>query len=261
MIDQHKHAKAQPALVALFVSDIHLRASLPNTVAAFFSFLHQHGKQARQLFLLGDLFEYWAGDDAINAPFNQTVISALRAVSDTGTQLYWIAGNRDFLVGEQFAKATGSSLLSDPSTIVINGKKIVLAHGDQQCTDDLDYIAFRNQVRQPAWKHQFLSMPLAERTAMIEGMRQDSKIEQQNKTAAIMDVNSEAIHQLFSDSDAEVMIHGHTHRPAIHTHELGIRYVLPDWECDAEEKRGGWLALYDNGQLIRFDVNGAPITA
>ncbi|MCU6433182.1 UDP-2,3-diacylglucosamine diphosphatase [Undibacterium sp. Jales W-56] len=261
MTDQRKHAKAQPGLVALFVSDIHLRASLPKTAMAFFDFLNRYGSQAEQLFLLGDLFEYWAGDDAMAMPFNSDIVAALRAVSDAGTRVYWIAGNRDFLVGEQFAMATGATLLPDPSTVVIANQKIVLAHGDEQCTDDVAYIAFRNQVRQPAWRNQFLSMPLAERNAMIEGMRQDSKIEQQSKTAAIMDVSPEAISQLFSDSGAAIMIHGHTHRPAIHQHVQGTRYVLPDWECDIEAVHGGWLGLYDDGSFVRFDVNGIPLIA
>ncbi len=262
MIAPHNHSKAQPTLVALFASDVHLRASLPKTSQAFFAFLKTQVPQAKQLFLLGDLFEYWAGDDDIVDDYNQKIVDALRAVNDTGTEIFWIAGNRDFLIGDLFAEATGAQLLPDPSVITLAGKQIVIAHGDAQCTDDVAYIAFRNQVRQTAWQTQFLNMPLTQRKAIIEGMRKDSKMEQKGKSLAIMDVNQAAIEKLFSESGAKIMIHGHTHRPAIHQHGQTTRYVLPDWDCDVgitELARGGWLALYDNGEFVSYQFDGTRI--
>ncbi|WP_414718895.1 UDP-2,3-diacylglucosamine diphosphatase [Undibacterium sp.] len=253
----HKQTKAQPRLVALFASDIHLRPSLPATTEAFFAFLKQ-AAQAERLYLLGDLFEYWAGDDDIPTPYNRKVVDAIRAVSDAGTAVFWIAGNRDFLVGSMFAAATGATLLEDPSVIDIAGKRIVITHGDAQCTDDTPYMAFRAQVRQPAWQAEFLSMPLAQRKAIIEGLRNDSKMEQKEKTVAIMDVNPAAIAALFSDSGSATMIHGHTHRPALHRYPHGLRrYVLPDWECESEPSRGGWLAIYDNGDIVPHRLDGS----
>ncbi|GGC92016.1 UDP-2,3-diacylglucosamine diphosphatase [Undibacterium terreum] len=254
-------AKAQPKLVALFASDIHLTPSLPATTDAFFAFLQQ-ARQAEQLYLLGDLFEYWAGDDDISTPYNQQVVDAIRAVSDAGTEVFWIAGNRDFLIGKDFAAATGAHLLEDPSVIGIAGQQIVITHGDAQCTDDAAYMAFRAQVRQAKWQSDFLSMPLAQRKAIIEGLRKDSKTEQKEKTVAIMDVNQAAIAKLFADSKVQIMIHGHTHRPALHQYPDGLqRYVLPDWECDSESQRGGWLAIYDNGDIVRHALDGKAVTA
>jgi UDP-2,3-diacylglucosamine hydrolase len=249
-------SKAQPPAVALFVSDVHLKPSLPKTTAAFFHFLQQYSTQAQQLYILGDLFEYWAGDDDMADPYYAKVVSELRAVGNKNTELFWIAGNRDFLVGPAFAAATGAILLEDPSACEIAGRSIVLAHGDAQCTDDLPYIAFRAQVRQPQWQAQFLAKPLAERKAIIEGLRQGSKEEQKNKSMAIMDVNPQAIDRLFADSNAACLIHGHTHRPASHRHAGGVRHVLPDWDYDTDLARGGWLALCEDGQIWRSDMDG-----
>lgn len=211
------------------------------------------------MYLLGDLFEYWAGDDDIPTPYNQQVVDAIRAVSDAGTRVFWIAGNRDFLVGSTFAAATGATLLDDPSVIEIAGHRIVITHGDAQCTDDAPYMAFRAQVRQARWQAEFLAMPLGQRKAIIEGLRNDSKMEQKEKTVAIMDVNPEAIARLFTDSGTALMIHGHTHRPARHQHRQGVRYVLPDWECEHEHERGGWLAIYDNGDIVRHRLDGSVL--
>lgn len=259
MPTQLNQAKAQPKLVALFASDIHLKPSLPTTTEAFFTFL-KRAVQAEQLYLLGDLFEYWAGDDDIPTPYNRQIIDAIRAVSEADTKVFWIAGNRDFLVGGAFAAATGATLLDDPSVIDIAGKRIVLTHGDAQCTDDAPYMAFRATVRQPQWQAEFLSMPLAQRKAIIEGLRNDSKMEQKEKTVAIMDVNPVAIAKLFSESNTGIMIHGHTHRPALHHYPQGLRrYVLPDWECESAPPRGGWLAAYDNGDIVRYRLDGSAI--
>ena len=173
--------------------------------------------------------------------------------------MFWIAGNRDFLVGECFAQAAGLVLLDDPAVIELAGLRIVLTHGDAQCIDDLGYVQFRTQVRSPQWQEQFLALPLAQRKAIIENMRSGSREAQRGKSYEIMDVNSLAVEALFESCKAALMIHGHTHRPA--RHELDkdkrLRYVLPDWDCDAgSPARGGWLALTLEGEIVRFDVHG-----
>ena len=241
--------KAQPETVALFVSDLHLSAQMPKTAAAFFRFLHEEAATTRQLYLLGDVFEYWAGDDDLGDPFNRKVVDALRALSHKGVALFWMAGNRDFLVGEEFAQATGMVLLPDPYVADIGGERILLVHGDEQCTDDKDYMEFRSQVRDSAWQSAFLAKPLAERKMIIEGMREGSRDAQREKPMAIMDVNTSAIAELFDAHQVDIMIHGHTHRPAIHRDAQRVRHVLSDWDCDGDVTRGGWIAADSTGQL------------
>ena len=245
--------------LALFISDLHLQASQPHTSAAFFAFLQEHAMNAQALYLLGDLFEYWAGDDDLDSPdslFNQQVVQALRAVSDAGVAVYWIAGNRDFLVGPAFAAAAGLTLLDEPHRVEIGGNRITLVHGDAQCTGDLKYMAFRAQVRDPAWQAQFLAMPLAQRKAIIAGMREGSRQAHTTKSYELMDVAPQAVADLFAATGSEIIIHGHTHRPALHLHDGKRRYVLPDWELDIEQVRGGWIAIGSDGAIGRFDMDG-----
>ncbi len=258
-LQQSPRVKAQSKLVALFASDIHLHPSLPKTTDAFFRFLDENARKADQLYLLGDLFEYWAGDEDITTNYHTKIIQALRALSDSGTQIFWIAGNRDFLIGEIFANETGAQFLPDPSVITIANNRIAIAHGDEQCTDDLPYMAFRNMVRQEKWQQDFLRLPLAQRKKIIEGLRINSQIEQKEKTSEIMDVNPKAIQELFTNSKVEIIIHGHTHRPAKHQYKEGLRYVLPDWDCDLEnsKSRGGWLEIYSDGQILFRHLNGS----
>lgn len=250
--------KAQSDPVALFVSDVHLQASLPRTTQAFLHFLEQHASHAQELYLLGDLFEAWAGDDDLVTPYNAQISAAIRQVSDKGVRVFWIGGNRDFLVSETFARTCGLSLLPDPFVATIAGQRIVLAHGDAQCTDDHAYIAFRQQVRQAEWQQKFLAMPLEQRKAIIDGMRAGSREAQRSKSYEIMDVNPEAIASLFKDSGTMIMIHGHTHRPATHEIEIDsrrcVRHVLPDWDCDTEPLRGGWIAIHADGSIKRHDI-------
>lgn len=254
-------SKAQPETVALFVSDIHLHESLPATTQAFLDFLAGPARKAQRLYLLGDLFEAWAGDDDIETPYHRRIVDALRTVSDAGVALYWMAGNRDFLVGKRFAQAVGATLLNDPHSVSLAGSKLVLVHGDAQCTDDIDYMAFRAKARQVDWQRNFLAMPLAQRKSVIESMRDKSRTAQRSKTYDIMDVNADAIARLFEKSKASVMVHGHTHRPARHEHEVSgkqrLRYVLPDWNCDAQPSRGGWLALDTDGTIRRCRLDGS----
>lgn len=245
---------ARTPVCALFISDLHLQPGHPATVAAFHDFLEQHARHAQQLFLLGDLFEYWAGDDDLDDPFHQKIVGALRRVSDGGTAIYWIAGNRDFLVGAAFAEAAGLTLLDEPHVLDIAGQRVVLLHGDAQCTQDVQYMAFRAMVRQPAWQQQFVAMPLAQRKAIIAGMRESSRKDQGAKSYEIMDVTPQAIADVFEQTGATVMIHGHTHRPALHTAGATRRYVLPDWEPDATPPRGGWIAIDQDGNITRHDL-------
>jgi UDP-2,3-diacylglucosamine hydrolase len=252
--------EAQSEPVALFVSDVHLQASLPLTTEAFLDFLHRYASRTRQLYLLGDLFEYWAGDDDITTPYNGKIADAIRAVSDAGVEVYWVGGNRDFLVGQGLAHAAGLTLLPESHVITLAGHRIVLVHGDAQCTDDHAYMEFREKVRQPVWQREFLDLPLAQRKAIIDGMRSGSREAQRNKSYEIMDVNAEAIAWLFESTGATIMIHGHTHRPGVHEYRFGAqtrtRFVLPDWDCDIAPGRGGWLALNADGEFQRFRFDG-----
>lgn len=239
---------------ALFISDLHLQPEMPRTAAAFFDFLERHARACPQLYLLGDIFEFWAGDDDLS-PFNLQVIAALRAIADGGTQVFWIAGNRDFLVGEAFATAAGLTLLPDP--FVLHG--VTLTHGDALCTDDTAYMQFRAQVRNPVVQRQFLSQPLEQRKAFIAAGRKDSREAMRHKAESIMDVNQDAVRALFAETHTQTMIHGHTHRPALHEFDGYRRFVLPDWDCDVDVARGGWIALHDDGTIARIGLDGKQI--
>jgi UDP-2,3-diacylglucosamine hydrolase len=247
--------------LALFISDLHLQESHPRTLEAFFRFLSEHASRAEALYLLGDIFEYWAGDDDLATPFHQEIIKALRALADQGVAVYWMAGNRDFLVGQDFAQAAGLRLLPDPYVADFGGQRVVLVHGDAQCTDDHKYMAFRAQVRDPAWQRQFLAMPLTQRKAIIAGLREGSRQAHGEKSYEIMDVTADAVNALHQASGADVIIHGHTHRPALHQDAATgrRRYVLPDWELDAEPRRGGWIAIDEHGSITRHGLDGEPV--
>ena len=248
-------AQTNPRQNALFISDLHLQPALPETTRAFLDFLKTQGQQTERLYILGDLFEYWAGDDDMDSEYLKTVVGALRALADSGTAVFWICGNRDFLTGDRFIEATGAQALSEPAVIDLAGKKIALVHGDAQCTDDQAYMQFRTMVRNPLWQKQFLGMPLAQRKALIAGMREDSQKGNREKSMQMMDVNAAAIDALFTQTGATVLIHGHTHHPGDHVHRTNnidcTRMVLSDWNLDAEPKRGDWIALTPDGALIR----------
>lgn len=256
-----KQAQSRP--VALFISDLHLQESHPLTTQAFFDFLEDHARHAQQLYLLGDVFEYWAGDDDLVTPYNRKIAQAIRRTSDAGVEVFWIAGNRDFLAGKELAREAGMTLLSDPFVAQIGEQRIVLTHGDAQCTDDVQYMAFRNMVRQPAWQEKFLAQSLEQRKAIIAGVRAESRSSQMSKSMEIMDVNANAVSSLFDTTNTSLMIHGHTHRPARHEYKsngkLRVRYVLPDWECDSESARGGWIAVDADGSIKRYDMNGVEL--
>jgi UDP-2,3-diacylglucosamine hydrolase len=242
--------------LALFISDLHLQPSHPHTADAFLAFLAERAMAAQELYLLGDLFEYWAGDDDLEASFPHWIVRAIRAVSDAGVKVFWIAGNRDFLVGAEFAQAAGLTLLAEPHVATIGGQRIALVHGDAQCTGDLKYMEFRAQVRQPAWQQQFLALPLEQRKHIIAGLREGSREAHTTKSYDIMDVTDAAVGELFAATGTDVIIHGHTHRPALHRAGGKRRYVLPDWEVDAQPPRGGWIAVDSHGAITRHDLDG-----
>jgi UDP-2,3-diacylglucosamine hydrolase len=229
----------------LFISDLHLNAQQPRITEQFLDFLATRTADAEALYILGDLFEYWAGDDDLDDELNRTVIGALAQVSrERG--VYFMHGNRDFLIGAAFAQASGAQLLADPTLLDLYGAPTLLMHGDLLCTDDVRYQAFRKQVRDPAWQTQFLAKPLAERKATIEALRKMSETEKDGKSAAIMDVNLDSVAATLRAHGAPRLIHGHTHRPAHHQHDVGgkqcERWVLPDWY-----EHGGYLRVTATG--------------
>ena len=234
----------------LFISDLHLSAETPRIARRFEDLLAGPVREADGLYILGDLFEYWAGDDDGADPFNARMLGALRAATEAGTPIHFLAGNRDFLVGEGFAAATGVTLLSDPYVLSVPAWQFVLSHGDALCTDDREYQAFRQQVRNPEWQRGFLAQPLATRKQMIAAIRQRSEATKREKDAAIMDVNPGATEDFLRDYGYATLIHGHTHRPATHDHIVdGIhcqRWVLSDWHEEAGE-----VLVWDGSALER----------
>ena len=220
-----------------FISDLHLSEDRPVLTAIFEAFLQGPCRQARTLYILGDLFEYWAGDDDGDSPFNRRVAQALMAEAGRGLAIYFMAGNRDFLLGPAYARQAGLVLLPDPSEAVLDGQRFLLMHGDSLCTDDAPYQAYRRQVRDPAYQAGFLAQPLAARRAFIEQLRQKSEAAKREKEAEIMDVNAEAVAATFRQHGFPILIHGHTHRPAHHRLQVDgracERWVLADWHDSA----------------------------
>lgn len=222
----------QPAMTTLFISDLHLDASRPEITAAFERFMTQVAPGSEALYILGDFFEVWIGDDD-RSDFNQTIINLLKAYSDSGKALYIMVGNRDFLMGEEFASQCGATLLNDPTAIDLYGTPTLLMHGDSMCTKDEEYMAFRQQARSPQWQQQLLAQPIEARRAIAKQLREQSKSMSSMKAEDIMDVTLEEVIREMTEHQTTRMIHGHTHRPARHQVELGDgigeRIVLGDW--------------------------------
>lgn len=233
---------------ALFIADLHLSAHSPDNTRAFLDLIAGKARELDALYILGDLFEYWAGDDDRNAPLNREVGDALAALAARGIRIGFVAGNRDFLLGADFARAAGLTILADPTEIDLDGRRVLITHGDSLCTDDHAYQAFRQQVRDPQWQQAFLARPLAERRQVIEGLRKHSETAKQEKAEDIMDVNAAAVDALLRTHDYPTLIHGHTHRPARHLHQVDgrqcERWVLSDWRGTAS-----WL-IWD-GKVFR----------
>jgi UDP-2,3-diacylglucosamine hydrolase len=237
---------------SLFISDLHLTEERPEANERFIGFLEEKARHADALYILGDFFEYWIGDDDMVEPFNAVVVGLLRDLTRKGTPVRFMHGNRDFLIGERFCAASGAQLLQDPTVAELEGVKTLLMHGDTLCTDDLDYQAWRRTARNPAFQADFLSKSLPERRRLIVQMRERSKEVVQGKPAEIMDVNDDAVREVLRRHDVSRLIHGHTHRPGRHEIEVDgrrcERWVLPDWYG-----RGGYVEVDRAGaRLVHF---------
>ena len=237
-----------------FISDLHLCADRPALTAVFERYLAGPAQAAARLYILGDLFEYWAGDDDLDDPLNTHVAGLLADLAESGCQVFFMPGNRDFLIGADFAARARLQLLAEPARIELGNEAVLLCHGDSLCTDDLAYQAFRSQVRNPAWQAQFLGQPLAVRKQVIAGVRMKSEEAKSEKAAAIMDVNAEAVIALLREHGVHQLIHGHTHRPADHQVDVdgspGQRRVLADWR-DENGTAGGEVLVWADGKLSR----------
>ncbi len=231
---------------ALFISDLHLSEDRAEINRVFFRFMNGRARDASALFILGDLFDYWAGDDDCDAPLNAAVIDAIAGLAESGVRVSFIPGNRDFLVGDEFARRSQLTILPDPTKLDLFGTQTLLTHGDTLCTDDHEYMMFREQIRSDSWARDFLSKTLASRKAIIGGLRRQSEDEKRSKAAEIMDVNGDAVDNFLRIQGYPRLIHGHTHRAARHEHIVDghtcERLVLPDW--------------YQQGSALVCDVHG-----
>ncbi len=233
-----------------FISDLHLSQTLTHTVAAFEHFIANTVHDAGALYILGDFFEAWVGDDLLTMPFMQSIMARLRTLAERGIALYVMHGNRDFLLGKRFAHAAQAQLIHDPWIIEAFGMRVVLTHGDILCTADHGYQRFRKIVRCRAVQRFFSSWPLSWRLALAARLRAKSQTPgytDKKVLSAIMDVPDSAVNQLFTATQATTMIHGHTHRPAQHQHGNATRWVLPDWDFDSNARRGGYFRLDQGG--------------
>ncbi|MBK1735414.1 UDP-2,3-diacylglucosamine diphosphatase [Halorhodospira abdelmalekii] len=214
----------------LFIADLHLDSSRPEITATFTRFLRQEAPQAAALYILGDLFEAWIGDDAVSA--EEPILKELRQAA-AATSLYVMHGNRDFLLGARFAELSGATLLPEPSCIDLHGERTLILHGDSLCTADHEHQTFRTMVHDPQWQQHFLSQPIAQRLEMAQQARNRSRSRNQELHEEIMDVTPEAVTALMAEHEARWLIHGHTHRPAVHrfttAHGPGARFVVGDW--------------------------------
>ena len=212
----------------LFISDLHLAPERPAVTRAFLSFLSYRAANAESLYILGDLFEAWIGDDDPSAMAAE-VQDALRNLSDSGVNLFIQQGNRDFLLGKRFIKRCGAVLLGDERIVEYAGYRALAMHGDSLCTDDIDYQRFRRKARNPIYKWCLSHLPLKRRQKLATDWRAKSMAANSNKASAIMDVNAQAVATVMDKHDVEVLIHGHTHRPNRHALASGERIVLGDW--------------------------------
>ncbi|MFO1371007.1 MAG: UDP-2,3-diacylglucosamine diphosphatase [Candidatus Competibacteraceae bacterium] len=220
-------------MTTLFISDLHLHPAQPAITALFLAFLEQRARSAAALYILGDLFEAWIGDDD-DAELGQAVIGALHTLTGSGVPVYFLHGNRDFLLGDRFAAASGIRLLPESVVISLYGESVLLVHGDTLCTDDVEYQAFRAQVRAPAWQQRIQALPLPERRVIASQLRETSRQATGQKAAEITDVNVATVEQALRTHGVQRLIHGHTHRPAIHDWLLDRqpvrRVVLGNWQ-------------------------------
>lgn len=235
----------------LFISDLHLAPERPQITDQFLHFVSNTAPGAAALYILGDLFEYWVGDDDLEDPLNGTVSRALSALAAAGTPVFLMRGNRDVLIGREFAMRCRATLLEDPVLVNLHGTPTLLTHGDALCTDDVDYQRFRSYARDHENQAKFLAQPLAARREQMLGLRAQSEASKQQKSEAIMDVAPAAVAELLHKHGYPRLIHGHTHRPARHLHSVDghtcERWVLSDW--------------YETGGYLRCDATGCSALA
>jgi len=242
---------------AWFISDLHLTPGMPRTLGAFRRVLDRAAQDARALFILGDFFEFWVGDEETDAPFAADVAALLRRLADAGVPVYLMHGNRDFLLGPRFAAAAGATLLPDPTLIECAGQRVVLSHGDMLCTDDARYMRFRHWTRKRWVQRLFLALPLSARLAVARRLRAGSeagRARQLANPAAVPptygDAAPAAVAALLHAHGATTLVHGHTHRPARHAHGNTVRWVLTDWDLDGRHPRAAALRLGADGFTV-----------
>ena len=226
-----------------FVSDLHLEPIENKMVKVFFQFLNNAVNKYEELYILGDFFEYWIGDDDTQS-VNKLIMQKLKTASNNGLKIYFIHGNRDFLIGSEFESETGVKILADQHTFNIGEKKIMISHGDAFCVDDVEYQEMKREIRSDSWKKDFLTKSISERVDFANNLRTKSSERNSNKPENIMDVNDNYVLEVVRREKIDILIHGHTHRPAVHKLEnSSIRAVLGSWE---EE---GWVADYIEGNI------------
>ena len=231
----------------LLISDLHLQEERPDITGAFLAFLQEQAKQAQALYILGDFFEVWIGDDAIS-PFQRSIAEALRAVANAGTHIFFMHGNRDFLIGRDFCQLAGCQLLDDPSVVRLANKPVLLMHGDSLCTSDRSYIRLRRVLRNPLILFILRNLPLRTRQRLAGDLRQKSRASTRMKASDITDVNPDEVTLVMKQHQVQTLIHGHTHRPAVHPLGEGKqRIVLGDWDTQ------GWYIEID-----QTDINLKP---
>lgn len=226
----------------LLISDLHLEEGRPDITRAFLGLLAGRARIAESLYILGDFFEAWIGDDAMS-PFQRSICQALRALSDSGTKVFLMHGNRDFMIGKAFCKAAGCTLLKDPSVVNFNGEPVLLMHGDSLCTRDEAYMRMRRYLRHPLTLWVLRHLPLSTRHRLARKLRSESRAQTRMKANDIVDVTPDEVVRVMAESGVQTLIHGHTHRPAVHDVQLdgttAQRIVLGDWD------REGWLLQID----------------
>ncbi len=229
----------------LFISDLHLEPGRPEIGEQFLAFLAGPAREADALYILGDLFEAWIGDDDPN-PYYATMKAAIRELADSGVPVFFMHGNRDFMIGDAFAAETGVTLLDDPQLIDLYGEKVLISHGDALCTDDIEYQQVRAMTRNPDWKAMMMAKSIEERIAFALQAREQSQAKHQAMEEEIVDVNQDAVEQTVREHEVDVLLHGHTHRPAVHPFHVDERpvhrIVLGDW--------------YEQGSLVEWDEDG-----
>nr|WP_199869009.1 UDP-2,3-diacylglucosamine diphosphatase [Pseudomonas sp. CFBP 13719] len=236
----------------MLISDLHLQEERPDITRAFLDFLGGRARSAEALYILGDFFEAWIGDDAMT-PFQSSICAALRALSDGGTKIFLMHGNRDFLIGSTFCKKAGCTLLADPSVVRLNGEPVLLMHGDSLCTRDEGYMRLRRVLRNPLTLFILRHLPLGTRHKLARKLRSESRTQTQMKASDIVDVTPEEVPRVMRQHGVATLIHGHTHRPAVHELQIGDlparRIVLGDWD------RQGWVLQVDEQgfNLAPFD--------